>query len=229
MQKRDVRSDAPIPRKQQTEARNPVLSLRNRKFESISLQERVHCEIDRIGRDYCRTVEQAIEHRDREFESVFLQRRVERTIRPRCGRRFTRIRFRCFVLSRKETAANASTLAAELMERSTSKSAGDITIRREVKLVNAAERLISLLPSTKIKQVFCRKWDPALSWRESPARRSKGEIPRAVAELAEARGFVGDDRYSSIDRLRAVVSWGAPKELLRHLFCRSTQGRGSGN
>jgi len=35
---RDVRSDAPIPRKQQTEARNPVLSLRNRKFESISLQ-----------------------------------------------------------------------------------------------------------------------------------------------------------------------------------------------
>jgi len=36
-----VRSDAPILRKQQTEARNPVLSLRNRKFESISLQQTV--------------------------------------------------------------------------------------------------------------------------------------------------------------------------------------------
>src|SRR5580704_15803394 len=36
-----VRSDAPILRKQQTEARNPVFSLRNRKFESISLQQTV--------------------------------------------------------------------------------------------------------------------------------------------------------------------------------------------
>jgi hypothetical protein len=35
----------PIPRKQPTEARNPVLPLRNRKFESISLQERVRCEL----------------------------------------------------------------------------------------------------------------------------------------------------------------------------------------
>src|SRR5580704_11261581 len=41
-----VRSDAPILRKQQTEARNPVLSLRNRKFESISLQHGVRCEPD---------------------------------------------------------------------------------------------------------------------------------------------------------------------------------------
>jgi hypothetical protein len=84
-----------IPRKQQTEARNPVLSLRNRKFESISLQERVHCEIDRIGRDYCRTVEQAIEHRDREFESVFLQRTVRLSLevahRGRKARLFQRV------------------------------------------------------------------------------------------------------------------------------------------
>jgi hypothetical protein len=30
-------------------------------------------------------------------------------------------------------------------------------------------------------------------------------------ELAEARGLLGDDRYSSIARLRAVESWGVPK------------------
>jgi TolB-like protein/DNA-binding SARP family transcriptional activator/Tfp pilus assembly protein PilF len=46
----------------------------------------------------------------------------------------------------------------------------------------------------------------------------KGEIPRAVAELAEARRLVGDDRYSSIERLRALVSWGAPKELLEATY-----------
>src|SRR5262249_14358433 len=39
----------------------------------------------------------------------------------------------------------------------------------------------------------------------------KGEIERAAAELAEARKLVGDDRYSSIARLRAVGSWGVPK------------------
>jgi hypothetical protein len=39
----------------------------------------------------------------------------------------------------------------------------------------------------------------------------KGEIERAAAELAEARRLVGDDRYSSIARLRAVESWGVPK------------------
>ena len=42
----------------------------------------------------------------------------------------------------------------------------------------------------------------------------KGEIERAAAELAEARRLVGDDRYSSIARLRAVVSWGVPKSAL---------------
>jgi TolB-like protein/Flp pilus assembly protein TadD len=46
----------------------------------------------------------------------------------------------------------------------------------------------------------------------------KGEIERAVAELAEARRLVGDDRYSSIARLRAVVSWGAPKDLVETTY-----------
>ena len=39
----------------------------------------------------------------------------------------------------------------------------------------------------------------------------KGKTERAAAELAEARRLVGDDRYSSIARLRAVESWGVPK------------------
>ena len=39
----------------------------------------------------------------------------------------------------------------------------------------------------------------------------KGETERAAAELAEARKLVGDDRYSSIARLRAVESWGVPR------------------
>jgi adenylate cyclase len=44
----------------------------------------------------------------------------------------------------------------------------------------------------------------------------KGDTERAGAELAEARRLVGDDRYSSIARLRTVGSWGAPK--VRTLF-----------
>jgi tetratricopeptide (TPR) repeat protein len=39
----------------------------------------------------------------------------------------------------------------------------------------------------------------------------KGDSERAAAELAEAFRRVGDDRYSSIARLRAVDSWGVPK------------------
>ena len=39
----------------------------------------------------------------------------------------------------------------------------------------------------------------------------KGDNDRAAAELAETRRLVGDDRYSSIARLRAVGSWGVPK------------------
>ena len=45
-----------------------------------------------------------------------------------------------------------------------------------------------------------------------------GEIERAVAELAEARRLVLDDRYSSIARLRAAVSWGAPKDLVESTY-----------
>jgi tetratricopeptide (TPR) repeat protein len=46
----------------------------------------------------------------------------------------------------------------------------------------------------------------------------KGEIEPAATELAEARGLVGDDRYSSIARLRAVVSWGAQKVLVETTY-----------
>jgi TolB-like protein/Tfp pilus assembly protein PilF len=38
-----------------------------------------------------------------------------------------------------------------------------------------------------------------------------GDNDRAAAELNEARSLVGDDRYSSVARLRAVESWGVPK------------------
>jgi TolB-like protein/Flp pilus assembly protein TadD len=36
----------------------------------------------------------------------------------------------------------------------------------------------------------------------------KGDVERAAAEFAEARKLVGDDRYASIARVRAVLSWG---------------------
>jgi len=39
----------------------------------------------------------------------------------------------------------------------------------------------------------------------------KGNTERAAAELTEARRLVGDDRYASIARLRALGSWGMPK------------------
>ena len=39
----------------------------------------------------------------------------------------------------------------------------------------------------------------------------KEDTGRAAAELTQARRLVGDDRYSSIARLRAVESWGVPK------------------
>jgi TolB-like protein/Flp pilus assembly protein TadD len=43
-----------------------------------------------------------------------------------------------------------------------------------------------------------------------------GEAERAVAELGEARRLSGDDRFSSLARLRAVGNWGVPK--IRALF-----------
>ena len=44
----------------------------------------------------------------------------------------------------------------------------------------------------------------------------KGETGHAAVELAEARRLVGDDRYSSITRLKAVRYFGVPK--IRALF-----------
>ena len=38
-----------------------------------------------------------------------------------------------------------------------------------------------------------------------------GELRRAVVELAEARRLSGDDRYSSIARLKSIGHWGVPK------------------
>ena len=46
----------------------------------------------------------------------------------------------------------------------------------------------------------------------------RGEMELAAAELAEARTLVGDDWYSSIARLRTVVSWGAPKDLVETIY-----------
>ena len=43
-----------------------------------------------------------------------------------------------------------------------------------------------------------------------------GEAERAVAELGEARRLSGDDRYSSLARLKATGHWGVPK--IRALF-----------
>jgi tetratricopeptide (TPR) repeat protein len=44
----------------------------------------------------------------------------------------------------------------------------------------------------------------------------KGETDRGAAELAEARRLSGDDRYSSIARLKTIVYFGVPK--IRALF-----------
>jgi TolB-like protein/Flp pilus assembly protein TadD len=60
---------------------------------------------------------------------------------------------------------------------------------------------------------------PALAYirsRLSSAYALRGEIERAAVELAEARRLAGDDRYSSITRLRAIEALGVPK--VRALF-----------
>jgi len=44
----------------------------------------------------------------------------------------------------------------------------------------------------------------------------KGETEHAAAELAEARRLSGDNRFSSLARLKAVGNWGVPK--IRALF-----------
>ena len=44
----------------------------------------------------------------------------------------------------------------------------------------------------------------------------KGETQRAAAEVAEARRLSGDDRYSSLARLKAARYWGVPKIRALH-------------
>ena len=68
----------------------------------------------------------------------------------------------------------------------------------------------------------CIKHQPASSCRlRSPAPSTspwlaaayalKGDTERAAVELAEARTLNGDDRYSSIARLKAAGYFGVPK------------------
>jgi TolB-like protein/class 3 adenylate cyclase len=52
---------------------------------------------------------------------------------------------------------------------------------------------------------------PAVHIALASAYALKGETERAAAELAEARKLSGDDRYSSLARLRATLYWGVPK------------------
>ena len=52
---------------------------------------------------------------------------------------------------------------------------------------------------------------PAHHSRLASAYALKGDIERAAAELAEARRLAGDDRYTSIARLRAGGCCGSPK------------------
>jgi hypothetical protein len=46
----------------------------------------------------------------------------------------------------------------------------------------------------------------------------KGETERAAAELAEARSLSGDDRYSSLARLKAVVGYRGVPPKVRALY-----------
>ena len=104
-------------------------------------------------------------------------------------------------------------------------------------LAPAQERAIRLSPrDPQIGLFYCRigsahllqsRTDEALAWYQrarnaTPAHPQfrtflasayalTGYPERAAAELAEARKLVGDDRYSSIARVRAVSSWGAPE------------------
>ena len=55
---------------------------------------------------------------------------------------------------------------------------------------------------------------PAASFHHSrlaSAYALRGDSERAAAELAQARRMSGDDRFSSIARLKAIANFGAPK------------------
>jgi len=53
--------------------------------------------------------------------------------------------------------------------------------------------------------------NPFVRSRLASAYALRNETERAAAELAEARRLVGDDRFSSIARLRTKGYWGVPK------------------
>jgi TolB-like protein len=104
-------------------------------------------------------------------------------------------------------------------------------------LIPAQERAIRLSPrDPQIGLFYSRigcahllqsRLDEAITWCEmarnatpahpqfrtflAAAHALQGDDDRAAGELAEARGLVADDRYSSIARLRNVESWGVPK------------------
>jgi tetratricopeptide (TPR) repeat protein len=78
--------------------------------------------------------------------------------------------------------------------------------------------LVHLLQSRVAEAILwlerARNAAPALPYirsRLSSAYALSGAVERGVVELAEARWLAGDDRYSSISRLRAVESRGVPK------------------
>jgi tetratricopeptide (TPR) repeat protein len=104
-------------------------------------------------------------------------------------------------------------------------------------LIPAQEQAIRLSPrDPQIGLFYCRigsahlvqsRIDEAITWYEkarnatpahpqfrtflAAAHGLKGDTEVASAELAEARRLVGDERYSSIARLRAITSWGEPR------------------
>jgi TolB-like protein/Flp pilus assembly protein TadD len=103
-------------------------------------------------------------------------------------------------------------------------------------LIPAQERAIRLSPrDPQIGLFYSRigsadllrsRPDEAIAWYEkarnaapahpefraflAAARGLKGDTERAAAEFTEARRLVGDDRYASITRIRANLSWGVP-------------------
>jgi TolB-like protein/Flp pilus assembly protein TadD len=104
-------------------------------------------------------------------------------------------------------------------------------------LIPAQERAIRLSPRDPqiglfLNRIGCAhllnsRLDEAISWYEkarnaTPAHPQfcsflaagyalDNDMERAAVELAEARALVGDDRYSSIARLRAVENWGVAR------------------
>jgi Flp pilus assembly protein TadD len=104
-------------------------------------------------------------------------------------------------------------------------------------LIPAQERAIRLSPRDPqiglfLNRIGCAhllnsRLDEAISWYEkarnaTPAHPQfcsflaagyalDNDMQRAAVELAEARALVGDDRYSSIARLRAVENWGVAR------------------